>query len=272
MEKKWSRANFGVAGEENNLPFNPSLKRGYMAGRKHLAEFQSGQDKKVIRGILRVDNEGKNFGAIELEDLAKTAQHEFRLLSEKYGINVAKTEFVVGEDADGNKCVFSVTDRIEGQNFDQIAEEGLSDNSREEWKNLISKANETAIALFDYYCDKAANGGSYLADAAYFVQYVYGRKSQSGNNDLYLVDTDILLGNIDNETKSKELLSEKILTVWLKFIKSTENKLSDALRKQVYLNEARDYISRRVAQPAPDGFEKVFEELNDLELNKVIIT
>lgn len=260
----YKRASFENKGGDQEMPFKLSAKKSApFGGKPHLAEFKAGDGSKIVRGVkfYNSENGGSEFSNQELLDMAIVGREEFRKLSDKYNIMVAPTDLVVGHDAMNQGTVFSVTSKVEGQNFDEIAESNLQNNTREEWKRLLKQANDTAIGLFDYFCDKAEFGGHYLADLNFYGQYVYGKTGDDNENNLYLVDTDVLLTEHVKGGDKQDWINKKIIAVWQTFILTVEYKLSDAARRAIRLEKARKYIYDRVREDAPAGLEEVFENL-----------
>ncbi|MDO8523427.1 MAG: hypothetical protein Q7S12_04080 [bacterium] len=103
---------------------------------------------------------------------------DIRELSEHYNIALPDFEFVIGKRSGGLINVFTMIDKIDGENLWQIK------RFPAEAKN---KLDTFYSSMAQYYFDKYKNGGSYFYDFK-ADQFVYGHKNGEKENKIYMVD------------------------------------------------------------------------------------
>jgi hypothetical protein len=147
-------------------------------GREKFFESPNTQGK-----IIRVENieelQSKHNHRLNAGELVEAGSRLFAELGDKYGI-IAPVSFY----ADDQK-VYAVVDRVTEQN----------ELSEEEKEERIQKVGSLYKSVALYFLNKLHEGGVYLWDISGSSQYVYGRREGEEKNDLYLIDTDIWLGN-----------------------------------------------------------------------------
>ena len=206
---------------QNQTPFKDDLVKSNISQHQHgeferLYEFKNNPNK-IIR-LMNLNDLGyehhDHIDPIELVALGKKLYNE---LEEKYNIH-APVEYVVGNDMDGERVVYGITDRITSN---------LENN-----KQLAEQAEKLYTSLSKYYSDKSeglSNGGMFLTDIRGFSQYVYGTKAGDEQPKFYLVDTDLYMHD--------DKLSFYYVIAWLiRHMSSVEKKFGkhfDVARKNI---------------------------------------
>jgi len=114
---------------------------------------------------------------------------DFKALGEKYGLHIAKTDFVIGRSPkSGQKVLFAVTDRIEGENL----------------KNIVSIPKEAEKEVDGMYKGIFSHiADSYRDDEYYWDdfrndQVVYGKAPKEEESHPYIVDVDLNMHTWEN--------------------------------------------------------------------------
>ncbi len=141
----------------------------------------------VVRGASLESVNGKNNRLNQFTNIEEAAAVSKRLheeLSEKYGILIAPTNFVVASNERGRPRLYTITENIEATKIDTkiIATEDLEGYKRE--------LKDTFEKVAAYYEDKFGKNEFFLADIWTPGQYAYGKKKGDEEKHLYLVDTD----------------------------------------------------------------------------------
>ena len=183
---------------------------------------------KIIR-VERLDElKEKHNNKLPVEELVRIAEKLYSELNNRYHIAVP-----VAFHLDSNS-VYEVVDKV--------VETG--EVKEEEKKALITKAASLYKSISQYFFDKLQEGGPYLWDVCGSSQYIYGKREGDGEDNIYLIDTDIWLGN----TRSGLCLS----IYWL-----TRHVFDAEQRLGTKFEEARNIISKFV--------EKLPENLSNEE-------
>ncbi|MFA5996882.1 MAG: hypothetical protein WC791_00125 [Candidatus Paceibacterota bacterium] len=175
------------------------------------------------------------FGILELAQIAKKLYQE---LEESYGILVP-ADFIVGKNEEGEEIIYSVVDKIEGQNFF-----GVKNN-----QEIAEKVEAHYATLAKYLLDKSISGGFYLDDIYGPEQYVYGHTAEAQQNEIYLVDTDIFITD-------RKAFVYRDFSLLAKYIAGREKYFNSEF------NDARRYIAEFASKPLMPG-------LTDGELQSV---
>ncbi|MCX6736312.1 MAG: hypothetical protein NTZ13_04475 [Candidatus Parcubacteria bacterium] len=139
-------------------------------------------DVVVRKSFVNVHGEGSAEQTIkERVDYLRNQANEFRKITDRLGIRVAKTDYVIGRDPELDQpAIFAVTERIEGESLD----------------NLIFIDKEMAEKIDDLYA-KIISGciDSYFENGYWWIdpknsQFVYGKAPGDEREDIYLVDVD----------------------------------------------------------------------------------
>ncbi len=181
------------------------------------------ESKKLPDKIIRVESfrellERHN-NKIKVSDLVNEARRLYKELESKYRILVP-AEFYIGDDK-----IYTVVDKIEGERLEEL------ENSEE----TLSAVEKLYSSVAKYFLDKLKEGGLFLWDINAQSQYVYGKKPGGQENRIYLIDTDVWLGN------SEEGICLSVY--WLtRHVSSQENHF------KIKFFEARDYIKQFVSE------------------------
>ena len=186
-----------------------------------------GNRSKIIRVITYEKLKSRYDSKIEPFEVATAAKRLFGELQEKYNIPVS-VNFVIGKDENGEKVVYTLTDRIEGEPMHKI------DFTIPENKELLSKVEELFVSLTKYFKDKINNGGYYLIDIFKPEQYVIGFRDEDKNRKIHLVDTDLYIGN-------EKYAIYKIVGDMLRYISIVEENIG--VRFEMVREEMRKFIS-----------------------------
>lgn len=110
----------------------------------------------------------------------------FDELQQRYGINIPDRHIIIGADSlsGNNISIYIATDRIYGKNLgDPGVFEGLRKTTH------VPKLDRFYTAVTQYYRDKYLSGEEYLSDF-FNEQFVYGRRRNDTEDQIYLVDLD----------------------------------------------------------------------------------
>lgn len=110
----------------------------------------------------------------------------FTELQQSYGIYVPDIHIILGASTspDNSKSLYVVTDMIRGKNLDHPEVFAGCDLTV-----AAPKMDRFCASLAQYYWDKRLNGEEYLSDL-YGSQFVYGRRQNEVESQVYLVDLD----------------------------------------------------------------------------------
>lgn len=133
--------------------------------------------------IVRREALDRFIGRYGIEDPIEAAHYGEKLFQElkKFGINVIQTRLVVGNDESGIPMVFGITERILGEQLDEVAD--ISEKTKKEFEALYT-------GLVRYLEYKQKDGGYYMKDIFRNRQYVYGKSKNDIESKIYLVDVD----------------------------------------------------------------------------------
>jgi len=147
-------------------------------------------DIVVRKSFVNVHGEGSEEMTIhERAEYLKHQADEFRKIIERYGIKMAKTDYVIGTDPEKDRpAIFGVTERINGENLDKMS---VLD------KEMIDKVDELYTKIIAGLID------SYLEDGYSWydpnnTQFVFGKAEGDEKPDIYLVDVDPHIFKWDN--------------------------------------------------------------------------
>ncbi|MFH1112239.1 MAG: hypothetical protein V1712_04215 [Patescibacteria group bacterium] len=158
-------------------------KRGGFGDLEKLMEFRD-NPRYIIRSItleaVQSQFEGK-FGPLEAAQKAKGLFDELR---QKYSI-VAPVDFVVGKSEDGTPLLFTITEKIKGQDIEDV------DYDPSKKDVIVIHFEDHYASLVRYFIDKFNSDDFALWDIGKSSAYVYGEKEGDSSDQLYLVDTDI---------------------------------------------------------------------------------
>lgn len=154
------------------------------SGLSHKINQLKNRPDKLVRQIKLID---RHHGAYtSKEALEKEINHfkrgfaVFRNLEHRYGIAVPEMDLLVGKDNDENIAMFTVIDKIIGEDLWDI--KNLPPSAKDEFERFLS-------AVARHYFDTYQEGGDYWWDF-YEAQIVYGHKFGEKNDKVYVVDTD----------------------------------------------------------------------------------
>jgi len=135
-----------------------------------------GNDSVLIRETKIEENQVLD----ELEASMRAGEKLFAEMKQKYGINVISMQIKREKNKLGKETIFTVVDKIEGQNLSEI--ETLPAESKDELEELY-------VSLGRYYYDAWKQKLKYWGDARN-DQFVYGSKSNEEGQHFYLTDVD----------------------------------------------------------------------------------
>lgn len=160
----------------NGTPFKEKLEpTDYDSRMVQIRELRS-HANKLVRERELLEGEGVR----EVIKAHAEAKGLFEGLHREYGINVVSMDAVVGRNEEGKKAIFTIVDKIEGNNLSKI--EQLPPSTKEDLDVLFS-------SLGQHYDDAWRQNGKYWADANN-NQFVYGHKPGEKADHFFLVDVD----------------------------------------------------------------------------------
>lgn len=182
------------------------------------------------------------FGRTHFEDYVR-AREIFSEIRSRYGIAVpemrmvalAKTsELTKSGDVDGGK-MFTIVDDIEGKSLYETR--CLPQEAAPQFERFFEK-------LIRYIIDSYAEKKPFLWDIDRAKQYVYGRKKEDKDNEIYLVDVDPNIVYPDSKVYGEEML--RFLENMWTFIADMEKKFSPPAS----FSGARQKLEEAIAQVA----------------------
>src|SRR3989344_3421384 len=184
------------------------------------------------------------------------AREIFARLRTIYDIPMPEFEHVVGE-RNGKVCMYTITEKIEGQNIQEI--QGLPVESQESVENLY-------IGLISYFADVFHEGGEFWHDIFFKNrQFVYGHKVGEKENKPYLIDADPVLSVHNPATTNEKIKHAYFIYFQLihDMIVEAEQKFSDGIKLERARAELRNQVEKIRAQvPGAGAFDKILEGLS----------
>ena len=175
---------------------------------------------------------------IEIIELVRIAKKLYGELEAKYDIPVP-ADFLIGKDKKGEEVVYSVVDKIDGKNLNDV----------ESSDEVVTQVQDLYASIARYFLNKSKEEGSYLVDINGPSQYVYGKKPGEQTNKIYLIDTDFYILNSD--------AGIYLVVEWL-----TRHMAGVETHFNIKLEKARKNIEKLVDQP-------LSENISDSEKEKV---
>jgi len=233
---------------KNQVPFQGDMEESDVSenhkGTGKLLETKNNPNK-IIRIIGFDDLEQKHQGKLDPKEIAGLGMKLYKELENDYGISVP-VEYVVGENENGDKVIYGVTDRVEGEDLSKI----------EATTELAEQVEKLYISISQYYldkCSKLSQDEMYLSDINDASSYILGTIADNEKQGIHLVDTDLYLRG--------DKISFYYVVAWLvRHMRSQENKFN----KQ--FNIARTNIEKILSSPLPDGLQ----EAEKKEIKKAI--
>lgn len=214
---------------------------------------------KAIEGcgnkLVRVFPVGGELDA-ELADFRESKQR-YDKLRDRYGIDIVKTDLVVGNDKQGKPCIFTVVDRIEGKNV--CAQEQFIEEARQQLDGFFER-------LFSHYLDAYKEKGYFWADFS-SMQIVYGNKIKEKEKHVYIVDVDPSWGKITQESRVD---SSFIRSIWFTYfeLQSIANRaggINVFSKSIVELKDLLEFLPRDY-DDSYNRLEKMRSELDVIDL------
>ena len=228
---------------KNPLPFSPDSLVKSNISKSHTGEGTFFESRDLPGKVIRLENSDelieRHHNKIPFGELVRTGKELFAELVEKYGIAVPVTFY------ERNGEVYSVVDKV--TEAEEISEE--------EKKEHASKISKLYASIASYFLDKLKGGDLYLWDICGASQYVYGKREGDEKNNVYLIDTDIWLGN----SRSGLCLTMYWLT---RHMSASEKKFG------AHFADARSSISDFI-QTLPDDLDDE-EKLHVSEIKKLL--
>lgn len=233
---------------ENQVPFKGSMEESNVSethkGTGKLKELENNPNK-IIRVIGFEDLAQRFQGKYSPIELAGLGMKLYKELESDYGISVP-VEHVVGENENGDKVVYGITDRVVGEDLSKI----------EATAELAGQVEKLYISISQYYLDKSSKlsqGEIYLSDINNASQYIYGTTAGNEKPRIHLIDTDLYFRD--------DKISFYYVVAWLvRHMKAEENKFN----KQFDI--ARTNIGKILSSPLPVGLPEAEEK----EINEAI--
>ncbi len=196
----------------------------------------NGHPDQIIRKETFNTLEERYGGKLKVPELVQMARELYNELETKFGISIP-ADFCIGKDDHGFDVVFSIVDKIRGD-----------DLTRLKWSEGVPDQIETLYAsLARYFMEKRETGGLYLWDINHPSQYVYGRKSDDQREKIYLIDTDIFINNsIVGLYLTVEWLTRHMRGLSRQFAYTGEG------HPEMKFDQAKEYIEQFMDQPIPD--------------------
>lgn len=203
-------------------PFIENLEPSRYDSRR-IKELKSRPDKLVREWRVNPIKEKKDVDR-RIAEMRKDMK-VFDNIRDHYGIDVVKTELVLGGDRKNPK-MYMVVDKIYGKNLEEI--EKLPDHTAEVLDQLFA-------SMIQYYFDIYKNGGDYWEDVGNY-QIVYGHKYGEDRDNFYIVDVEPRVYNYNEHSAGQNsllfrrfehliadlgsLLEQNKFTMPVKFVKS----------------------------------------------------
>lgn len=188
--------------------------------------------------ILRVNSYGNTDELQKSLDKFILAKELFNKLR-GYGLRVPEFKYVIGENEDGLPSIFTVIDKVEGENLFRIFYEDKISKEKEDLQpELLAEVRNLFNILIDYLVGSYKNGKSFLDDIGGLQQYVHGRLPGDSKSHIYLVDIDPFVADASFGVDSSHYLSRLLfcmrnLVLGLNMFKKRTGEDIDSFRKQI---------------------------------------
>ncbi len=183
----------------------------------HKVKAIEGVDEKVLR-IEYADPDAHT--PDEMIEQFKKAESVFNRLQKEYGIHVINMDMVLGQDTAGDKKMYMLVDKIEGENVEKVESVPIEEKN---------KFDAFYSGLLSYIRDSfKTNDANFFSDIKP-DQFVYGHKVGETNerDEIYLVDTEPQLHDLNTlSPEEKEELLQKYKEYMLQCIAKTEKSFS----------------------------------------------
>lgn len=241
-----------------NTPFREPLEETEY--RIKIKELKSRPDKLVrefsdAASRIKFNSENLNW---YIKKFLPQGRKIFMQLRKTYGIKVVTMDYVVGQNEKGKLTLFTIVDRIDGENLEDI--KVLPAEAKKE-------LDSTYAALAQYYLDAYTNKSDHWGDPSN-KQFVYGHKYGKKENHVYLVDIDPEV-NIYNEQKEREF-NEDLFYCLKKACEDmliVEKKFKSALK----LSQSRDKFTEVIEKISKEGPESRIKSIIIDELKNLLL-
>lgn len=185
---------------EEKHPFRENLKPT-IYNPYRIKELQNRPDKLVREWNVESIKEKEDVD-LRIAEMKKDMK-VFDTIHDNYGLDVVKTELVLGGDRENPK-MYMVVDKIYGENLQKI--EKLPDDTAEVLDQLFA-------SMIQYYFDIYKNGGDYWWDFG-IRQIVYGHKYGEDRDKFYIVDVEPRINNYNEHSELENfMLFRRLQTV-----------------------------------------------------------
>jgi hypothetical protein len=242
----------------------PELPFGENLIKSGLGETEEQQEKllqlennpeKIIRSISFADLEKRHFNRLNAEEIATISKRLYKELGEQYNIPVP-VEFFIGKDNNDHNAIYSVTDRVHGNNlFHQ-------DFTSPENIELIEKLDDLFVSLISYLRSKLNTNDYYLTDIYKDSQYVYGTTSKDSDPRIYLVDAEPLFYKGRGEIYRHLFNLSNTITIYEETQNTKFGKAREAISAFVNEESIAGFESPQAEARARDYIQKIKDRFN----------
>jgi len=206
--------------------FSPVIKKLYNSPNKLVREWKVEEIEKREDIDLRIAE-------------MKRGMKIFDVLRDNYGLNVVKTELILGGSKKDPKF-YMVVDKIEGSNLNRIK------NFPSE---ILEEIDDLFIKIIKYYSDVYKNGGDYWWDFGN-RQIVYGYKTGEEKDKFYIVDVEPRVREYKKHSKPDNFLFFSVFENIIIDIKEAEKKFPVSFK----LIKSRDLLRKFLDSiPSPES-------------------
>jgi len=172
--------------EQNNQPFYKRLVRSNIPEEydeeKRFYELVDNPDKIVRTEELASLEE--SYEGVDPVRLVEIGSELYEELERDYGI-LAPVEFIIGENENGERVVYSIVDRVYGDNLE----------TTEPTEGAIEEMEMLYVSISKYYLSKSQKEENHLADLNNASQYMRGKIKGDEQPRIYLTDVDLYINS-----------------------------------------------------------------------------
>lgn len=183
--------------------------------------------EKIVR-FERLSFESRRSDKLGQQDIDRfnLSKNLFYELRDKYGIAIPSIETIIGYNPKGEMSGIIITDRIHGKN---LGDTDFNDNSKEQVENKFGKFFNN---MAKYYIDKYEHGGLFLYDIN-SMQFVYGRKQNESEDNIYYVDVEPKYGEVDLRKPRNQKFFFDTLEMFMYVVEGIERKIRSKFTENI---------------------------------------
>lgn len=239
----------------DHTPFHESLQKPLQTNTSRKIKALRSNPNKLVKEIdlINLVNQGN------LNKTLKNLKQGKSILAklESQGMKIAKTDFFIGNNKDGNSRVFAVVDRINGNNISRESELPME---------ISDELDRTYSVISNHFLTAYLRGGFFMWDFNN-SQFVYGNKPGDVEKHIYLVDTEPWFETYDPKTEhynkriaQNTTLFTHISLLW-DFIQESETKFGENFKLQNARTSLKKLVDQiKTTEPLYDDFISIIKD------------